>query len=151
MVERDVILQLGGWDETFRSRVHSELFLRLNPVCSIAGLPIITYQLYKHGQNQVSKDSTLRQRSFEQLVHKHQVVFDTHPKMFADFVYKHALMSYQLGQTGAASSNLLWALQIHPRYVFRRLASPLLQSLSPPIVQRGKPEIERITKCKTSV
>ena len=32
VVEREVIRSIGGWDEEFRSRVHSELFLRLNPV-----------------------------------------------------------------------------------------------------------------------
>jgi len=129
VVERDVILQLGGWDETFRSRVHSELFLRLNPVCSIAGLSTVTYQLYKHDENQVSKDPLLRQRSFQQLIEKHRSTFDAHPKMFAKFVCDHARTSYEQGQTKAAIANWLRAMQLSPQYTLNQIAEPLRERI----------------------
>lgn len=121
VVEREVICQIGGWDETFRSRVHSELFLRLNPVCSLLGLPIATYQLYNHQGARVSSNQTLRQESFKRLLDKHQELFHAHPKMFANFVYEHAYMSYQLGQTNAALKSLIWALKLHPPHTLGRL------------------------------
>ena len=37
VVERELLLEIGGYDETFTSRVHTEMFLRLIPVCSILG------------------------------------------------------------------------------------------------------------------
>ncbi len=124
VVEREVMQQIGGWDETFRSRVHSELFLRLNPVCSIIGLPIITYQLYVHEGERVSRDPKLRQESFQRLVQKHEAIFKAHPKMFADFVYQNAYRCNKLGLKRAAFSNLCWALHIHPVYIFKRITSP---------------------------
>lgn len=123
VVERQVIEQIGGWDEAFRSRVHSELFLRLNPVCSILGLPMVTYRLYTHEGVRVSSNSSLRQESFERLVDKHRGLFKAHPKMFANFVYEHACTSYRFGQKGAAFSSLCWALQLDPRHTLSRLLS----------------------------
>ncbi|MBF2000008.1 MAG: glycosyltransferase family 2 protein [Synechococcales cyanobacterium C42_A2020_086] len=125
VVEREVIRGIGGWDEAFRSRVHSELFLRLNLVCSIIGIPVVTYQLYKHGGNQVSKDPFLRQRSFEQLIQKHRAAFEAHPKMFAKFVCDHAWMSYQQGQTKAALVNWWRAMKLSPGYTLSRFANSL--------------------------
>lgn len=121
VVERDVILEMGGWDESFRSRVHSELFLRLNPVCSILGLPVITYQLYKHGGNQVSRNPTLRQQSFEQLIQKHRAAFDAHPQMFAKFVCDHAQTSYEQGQIRSAVLSWLRVMKLSPWYTLSLL------------------------------
>ena len=124
VVERDVILQIGGWDETFKSRVHTELFLRLNPVCSIIGLPVTTYQLTAHEGARVSESLTLRQESFRRLIDKHESLFRAHPKVFANFVYNHALKSKQLGQMRAAFFSLCWAMRIDPIQTLKRLSSP---------------------------
>lgn len=121
VVERDVILQIGGWDETFKSRVTTELFLRLNPVCSIIGLPIVTYQLNAHEGIRISRNLTLRQESFHYLIKKHESLFKAHPKMFANFVYNHAKKSWQLGQKRAAFLNLCWGFQIDPIEVSKRV------------------------------
>ncbi|NJO09810.1 MAG: glycosyltransferase family 2 protein [Leptolyngbyaceae cyanobacterium SL_1_1] len=122
VVERSVIQAAGGWDETFRSRVHSELFLRLNPICSIMGISEITYRLLraKHEPG-VSKNSQLRQESFYRLINKHKKVFQASPAMYANFVYDHALMSYRSRQKGAAILSLLRAFCIHPQVIVNRL------------------------------
>jgi hypothetical protein len=125
VVEREVILKIGGWDETFRSRVHTDLFLRLNPVCSILGLPTITYQLYTHSGARVSTNLVLRQESFKQLLEKHKAIFMAHPKMFAHFVYKHALTSYQMDCVREALFYFSWSMQIAPLKTFSLIASPL--------------------------
>lgn len=129
VVEREVIRLLGGWDETFRSRVHSELFLRLNPVCSLLGLQVVTYQLYNHEGEQVSRNPTLREESFKRLVNKHRAVFQAHPKMFTNFVLEHARKSYQLGQRRAALSSVCWALRLDPLHTLTRFASPFWRKL----------------------
>lgn len=129
VVEREVILQIGGWDETFRSRVHSDLFLRLNPVCSLLGLPLVTYQLYAHEGIRVSRNPTLRQESFYRLVRKHESLFKAHPKMFANFVYEHARMSYNLGQKRSALSSLWWAVQLDPLPTMAKATAPIWRKL----------------------
>lgn len=121
VVEREIVDKIGGWDETFRSRVHSDLFLRLNSVCSILGLPVTTYQLHNHEGARVSSNPGLRQESFKRLLDKHQHLFNTHPQMFANFVYEHAYMSYKVGQIDIALKSYLWALKIHPIHAIRRL------------------------------
>ena len=121
VVEREVLLGIGGYDEKLASREHTEMFLRLNPVCSLLGLPTITYQQFRHEGPRLSKTQSLRQVDFHHLVGKHKSLFLAHPKMFANFVYEHALKSYELGQLGSAFSNFLWALQLDPRHVLGRV------------------------------
>lgn len=130
VVERDLVLKIGGWDETFRSRVHSELFLRLNPECTLIGLPSITYHLLSHTDARVSGNPKLRQESFHQLIQKHRSTFEAHPKMFAEFVYKHALTSYQMGQNRSALTHFLWALRLHPAHISAVTLKPALSRLT---------------------
>ena len=129
VVEREVLLSIGGFDESFPSRVSTELFLRLNLVCSILGLPIVTYRLCAHGGSRISQKSSLRQSSFERLVNKHRALFEAHPKQFSQFVFEHAIKLYELDQKGATFSNMLWAIRLAPRYMFPRVASLLKQRL----------------------
>lgn len=126
VVEREVLQKIGGWDHHMRSRVHSELFLRLNPACSIIGLPIITYHLYSHEGQRVSRNPQLRQESFLRLVNKHQSLFQAHPQMFAKFVYKHAQQCYKAGLKREAFANLCWAMQIDPLHIFSLVTSKFL-------------------------
>lgn len=130
VVERELILTIGGWDETFRSRVHSELFLRLNPACTLIGLPVVTYQLVSHAGSRVSGNPVLRQESFNRLIQKHRAAFRAHPKMFAEFVYKHALTSLEMGQTGAAIAHYLWAFSLHPIHIAAIAIKALLAKLT---------------------
>lgn len=121
VVERELVLEIGGWDEQFRSRVHSDFFLRLNPVCTLIGLPVVTYQLYSHDGARVSQNLNLRQESFYRLIEKHQTAFESHPRQFADFVYEHALISLSQAQYDAAISSTLWAFKIHPSQTVNHL------------------------------
>ncbi|GAB4385745.1 MAG: glycosyltransferase [Elainellaceae cyanobacterium] len=130
VVERDLVLKIGGWDETFRSRVHSEFFLRLNPECTLIGIPTITYHLFSHTGARVSGNPALRQESFYRLIEKHRAAFESHPQMFAEFIYQHALTSYHMGQRQAALSCYLWALRLHPAHISRVTLRSACSSLS---------------------
>ncbi|AFZ58608.1 glycosyltransferase [Anabaena cylindrica FACHB-243] len=127
VVERETLQKIGGWDDQMRSRVHSELFLRLNPVCSIIGLPIITYQLYNHEGLRVSRNPILRQESFLRLVHKHKSLFQAHPQMFAKFIYEHAHRCYELGLKREAFYNLCWSMQQDPLQIVHLIVSRFYQ------------------------
>lgn len=114
VVERDLILSIGGWDQSFRSRVHSELFLRLNPACTIIGIPEVTYRLRCHGGPRVSSHSALRQESFWRLIQKHKKVFEAHPQMFATFLFRHAATSWKQGQYRSSLRGIALASKISP-------------------------------------
>lgn len=114
VVERSVLGGIGGWDASFRSRVHTELFLRLNPVCSLLGVPVVTYRLLAHGGSRVSKDPVLRQTSFAQLLDKHAAAFMAHPRRTADMLVDHAVHSWRDGERGAAARSLGRAIRLAP-------------------------------------
>ena len=44
VIERELLRAIGGFDEALGALPYTELFLRLNPVCSILGLPVVTYR-----------------------------------------------------------------------------------------------------------
>lgn len=125
VVERDVLLGMGGFDPEFTSRVHTEFFLRLNPVCTLWGIPQITYHLSAHEGKRVSSNAQRRQRNFEQLLTKHHALFTSHSRQkFADFVFNHADMLQRSGQRLMAARALGRAFLIHPIHTVARLGSP---------------------------
>ena len=129
VVEKEVYQSIGGFDESFPSRIHSELFIRLNLACSIIGIPQVTYQLLEHDRFRVSTDPTRRQVSFQRLIDKHREIYQAHPRSYADAIFNQAIVSYKIGQTKAAAKNLAWAMKINPVHTLARLGSPLKQSL----------------------
>lgn len=126
VVEREVLLAVGGFDESFTSKVHTELFLRLNAVCSLLGLDTVTYRLRAHDKPRVSSSLQYRQQNFERLRQKHQAIFAAaSSKQVADFVFNHAYMLYRNGYLLAATKALVEAASIRPIHVLARLGSPL--------------------------
>lgn len=124
VVDREFILDLGGFDPAFRSRVHSELFLRLNPACSLLGVPEVTYRLRAHAGPRVSTDPGLRQRSFEQLVTRHRDAFEAHPQAYAAFLLEHARTAWPSGRRDAGRA--VWrAARVAPAETARRAAGAL--------------------------
>ena len=98
--------------------MYTELFLRVNQACSILGLSAVTYQLTNHEGPRISRNPALRQVSFEQLIAKHQALFESHPQQFAHFLYQHAQTSWRLGQKRAAVKALLRAYWVDPMWSF---------------------------------
>lgn len=129
VVGRELLLEIGGYDETFTSRVHTEMFLRLNPVCSILGLPTVTYQLTAHEGERISRNPALRQINFERLLNKHESLFMLHPKTFAKFLCDHAERSLELGQPKAAVLSLLKAMKLNLKPTLIRIKSLLAYTL----------------------
>lgn len=129
IVEKEVLLAIGGFDETLPSRIHTDLFLRLNLVCSILGVRQVGYRLYKHQGFQISSDPTRRQIGFERIIEKHGEIFEAHPEMFANFVYNQAMRSYKIGQIQAGWKNLGRALKISPRHTLGRMSNTAIASI----------------------
>lgn len=130
VVERQILLDIGGFDPSFTSRVHTELFLRLNPICSLVGLPDVTYRLHAHEGPRVSSSLQRRQQNCRRLIEKHLDVFLSYPRRrYADFVFNHAYMLQRNGYPIAALGALGWALKIHPTQAIARLGSPYKSKL----------------------
>lgn len=126
VIERDTLLAIGGFDPSFTSRVHTELFLRLNAACSLWGIPDVTYQLSAHDGSRVSSNPKKRHQNFEKLLIKHHGLFVEHSsKKKADFLINHALMMYKSGWVVTASRVLCKAFFADAIHTVLRLGSPI--------------------------
>ena len=130
IVEKKVLLSIGGFDESLPSRIHTDLFLRLNLACSLLGIEKVGYRLYKHDSYQISSDPTRRQAGFDRVVEKHQKIFQAHPKMYANFVYEQVITSYSLGQSKAGFKNLITAFKVSPQYTCHRMFHTAINSIT---------------------
>lgn len=122
VVGRDVLLEAGGWNPAFRSRVHTELFLRLGRSCSFEALDTVTYRLLVHAGPRVSKDPRLRQQSFAQLVEEHAEALRDHPRGAARLHVDHAQQSWTDRQHAIAVRSAMRAVGLAPNYALRELA-----------------------------
>jgi glycosyltransferase involved in cell wall biosynthesis len=114
VVERDLLLGLGGWDEALASRVHTELFLRLNPVCSLLGVPVVTYRRHRHDGPQVSSDPHRRIVSQRQIEAKHAAAFAARRPRAADMIFRQAFKLWTAGARGPAVTTWARAVRTHP-------------------------------------
>ena len=103
----EVVRRAGGWDRTFRSRVHTDLFLRLNPGCSLVGVDAPTYRLRVHPGERVSGDPGKRVESLHRLLDVHADLLAQHPRGTARLLVDHARVARLQGLTREA----LWAWQ----------------------------------------
>ena len=102
VVEQRILLVVGGWDESFRSLVNTDLFLRLNPLCSIVGLPKVTYRHFEHDGYRLSGDPQLLQESFDRLERKHRAVLEASPLGYAQLLRTRGHRLRELEQWEAA-------------------------------------------------
>jgi glycosyltransferase involved in cell wall biosynthesis len=120
VVERDVLLGVGGWDESFASRQHTELFLRLNPVCSLQGVPEVTYLRRRHAGERVSGDPTRRDRSQHQLERVHRDLLRAHPEGYAEMLSRQGTKLWEADDRRAAAATWARSLRVAPRPTLRR-------------------------------
>lgn len=115
VIPRQTYLQIGGCDTQFRSRVHSELFFRLNAACSMYGIDTVTYRLLQHNGPRITRDREQRRLGFGQLIDKHRALFKQHPQQFSWYYRDHALRSWRarhpVDAVVAAVLSVRWQLQ----------------------------------------
>lgn len=133
VVERDVLTGIGGWDARFRSRVHTDLFLRLNPTCSLLGVGEVTYRLRRHDGPRVSGDRRLRQESYRRLLAEHRSAFRARRAGFAGFVFDHAVTTYEDGQRARGLATWVRAVGLAPRQSARRSLVMARQRFAGPV------------------
>jgi hypothetical protein len=114
VIERDLLFAVGLWDESLRSSARHELFLRLNPVCSILGLPVVTYQRFHHGVSQVHLNHACKHESFVYIEQKHRALFEAHPERYAHYLRRDADRLFLMGQRSKAITRLAHALRLTP-------------------------------------
>ena len=125
VVERDLLCELGGFDETFISRELSDLFVRLNPVCSILGLPAITYRLSREPGHHQSRDTFILEDGVERFLRKHRELLEAHPCGHADVLLGHARMSIVAGPRRAVLPSIARAFRVAPLHTAGVVFNPI--------------------------
>lgn len=124
VVERDLLRSVGGFDATFVMREMSDLFLRLNPVCSILGIPDVTTHLTRTEGPRMSRDPVRLERGFWQLVEKHRPLFESHREGYAEALLGHARMSAVAGPRRAVVPAVARAMRVAPRHTLAIVLNP---------------------------
>ena len=124
VVERELFFEVGGFDPTFPSREMSDLFFRLNPVCSIEGIPAVTQRVARTRGPRSSRDPVVLETGFRRMVEKHRDLLEAHPAGYADALLGHVRMSLVAGPRRASVPALLRALRVAPAHTLRVLLNP---------------------------
>lgn len=151
VVPLQIMTQIGGFDEQLRSAVHSELFLRVNAVCSIEGVPSVTYRVRRHGGAQIHANALERARAMERTERKHHARFVRHRRRHAKYLASMGLWYLKAGRWGASVRAATRATRIDPlggtvlRSWLLCLAGPGAVSLYRWLIRRVRSEPRRIS------
>ena len=124
LVDRDLLRELGGFDETLRTREMTDLFWRLNPVCSIEGVPTVTYRITRDRGPRVSRNAEALEQGLLRLAAKHGKLLAAHPAGHADMWLGHVRMSVVSGPRRAIVPALTRAFRASPRHTASILLDP---------------------------
>lgn len=86
VVQPEVLIAIGGWDEEIWSWEHDDLFLRLNAVCSLEATPVITYKVRDHDQDHLHNRMLDCAQGMARTLQKHCQVFALYPRRHAHYL-----------------------------------------------------------------
>jgi glycosyltransferase involved in cell wall biosynthesis len=111
----EVMKEIGGWDEAIQSWVHDDLFLRLNAVCSLQGVPAITYVLHEHDGPRRRRNMLDRANGMARTLEKHVRVFDLYPRRYAKYLGTIGVAYLKAGRWGSAIAATTRSIVRDPR------------------------------------
>jgi GT2 family glycosyltransferase len=111
----ETIRSIGGWDELLRAWEHTDLFLRLNQVCSIQGVERVLYRRLDHRASSLSADLEARVESLQHTMAKHQATFAQHPDRHAHYLGAMGITWLRLGRWSSAVRATSRALRLAPQ------------------------------------
>ncbi|GAB5536310.1 MAG: hypothetical protein Rubg2KO_25590 [Rubricoccaceae bacterium] len=121
---------MGGYDTDLKARILTDLLFRLNPVCSILGVPVVGYRHLVHDGPRLSNGAQRRQICFDELVDKHEQTLRDHPRGFATLLFQHAITMWRLGERRLAVLSAARAATFAPLHTCAFLGSTLLRGTS---------------------
>lgn len=99
LVPKAVLERIGGWDETLRSRVTSEIFFRLTTVAPVVGHGWPIYALNRAPHPKLTADPELREHSVAYIRRKHADLL-ADPARGALFEENHRTMAARMAAHG---------------------------------------------------
>jgi Glycosyl transferase family 2 len=111
----ETIRSIGGWDEALQAWEHTDLFLRLNQVCSIQGVERVLYRRLDHRASRLSADLEARADSLQHTLAKHQAAFAQHPDRHAHYLGAMGITWLRMGRWRPAVAATTRGLCLAPR------------------------------------
>ncbi|MDP8959770.1 MAG: hypothetical protein M3N51_11425, partial [Actinomycetota bacterium] len=143
---RGVVESIGGWDEQLRGTEHDDFFLRLNAVCSIQGMPQVTYRMTVHTGARLSEMLLARAEAMRYTLEKHREVFVLHRRRRALYLSAMGITYLRAGSWASAvraTSHAVLLDPLHPRTLLWWVASlsgprvlEMVRRLSPRLLDR---------------
>jgi len=128
VVERELLRAIGGFDEALGALPYTELFLRLSPVCSILGVPVVTYRQTLHDGPRLSRDPSRRRADHAHLVARHAALLEARPRLHATLALRQARALWAFGDRRGALACLTEVLRRDPLYGARHVPSLVLRA-----------------------
>ncbi|HEX2027356.1 MAG TPA: glycosyltransferase family A protein [Nitriliruptorales bacterium] len=109
-----LLRSIGGWDADIPAWEHDDLFLRLNAVASIQGIPRVTYRKSLHAGGHLSTRALSLAEGMRHTETKHRSTFRLHPERHAH--YLRTMGTYELagGRWLAAVAATSRSLRVAP-------------------------------------
>lgn len=114
VVETELLRDIGGWDESLLTWEQADLFLRLEPVCSIQALPHVTYVVVDHEGTRQHRNALARGAAITAVVDKHHDVWRGNRRRQALLLASAAASYRQGGDRRAALGTSLRAIRTAP-------------------------------------
>jgi glycosyltransferase involved in cell wall biosynthesis len=139
------IRSIGGWDEALRAWEHTDLFLRLNQVCSIQGVDRVLYRRLDHPASRLSADLEARADGLRHTLDKHRAAFAQHPDRHAHYLGSMGITWLRMGRWRPAVAATTRGLCLAPRRLkgiaqwLASLAGPRIWALLDPERRRLHP------------
>lgn len=113
--ERQVLVDIGGWDENLLASEHDDLFLRLNLVSSIEGAEEVAYRQRSEATDRRSADLLARARAMERTFDKHRPRFEGHPRRAARYLRVAGVTYLRAGRWWSAVRCTFLSVRMDPR------------------------------------
>lgn len=117
LVERSLLVEIGGWDEDLLSSEHDDLFLRINQVSSIEGIVDVTYRHRSGAPTRLSKDLRARAEAMARTVAKHRDAFSQHRRHHARYLRAMGITFLRGGRWIPAVAGTTRSLLVNPRSI----------------------------------
>jgi hypothetical protein len=115
LAPKAVLRGIGGWDDQIRSWEHDDMFLRLNAVCSIQGVPEVTYRASSHSGSRLHDQMLACAEGMDRTARKHYKIFELHPRRHAHYLGAMGIAYLKAGKWARAVSATSRAVLRDPR------------------------------------
>jgi glycosyltransferase involved in cell wall biosynthesis len=113
-IRRSAFQELGGFDETLRAAVDTDLLIRAAQRYDFAVVPQVYIKVHLHENGHVRRDTRARAETYDRIVEKHKAALQQAPAIAAALFYKAGWLHYHAGDKAGGRKQMLRALLRQP-------------------------------------